>query len=887
MSSIHPTPIAVLGPTNTGKTHYAMERMYGHASGMIGFPLRLLARENYDRAVARLGVEKVALITGEEKIIPEKASYFLCTVEAMPLDRRVAFMAIDEVQLAADPERGHVFTDRILNARGYQETLLLGAETIRRVLESLYPGIEIIIRKRMSRLNWSGQKKVTRLPRRSAVVVFSIAEVYQLAELIRRQRGGTAIVMGALSPRTRNAQVEMFQSGEVDYMVATDAIGMGLNMDIDHVALAGSAKFDGRRTRALSAAELAQIAGRAGRHTKDGTFGVTDTCPLFEDEVIAAIEDHRFPFLNGVYWRNSNLDFRSPDHLLRSLDAPPDHAMLTRKGDAEDHLTLLSLLESEDVRVMAHGQKNVELLYEIAQVPDFQKTYTDSHMTMLARMYGHLVRGETLPNDWVAAQISRLDRTDGDIDTIMTRLAHIRTWTYITHRSAWIGSSVDAWVDGSTSWQEEAKHIEDKLSDCLHANLTQRFVDRRAAILSRRLKDNDQLVCAIRADGTVLVEGEEVGKLDGFTFTPSFSEGDIEKPIIAAARKGLTDEIRRRVQAVAASADAAFHLNHQGRIIWRESVIGFLGKGHRIDQPKAEAKPSQMLEGDQLKIVTDRLNRFAAEMPKQKLEKLYGLLDENLTGMARGIAFQVFEALGVLPRRQVADLVQKLDEDSKRQLAKAGVRIGVDMLFMPDLLKPAQIEITALLYSLYHGEFPEAGPPPAGRVAIDHVEGVSDSYWQATGYRRIGGRVMRVDMAERLAAVIRSESRKGVFRITEEMLSLAGATRDQMQIMIEDLGFIKSGEEASEDPEKPAIALFERPAKAKRSPAKASSPATTSNDRKNNPKNHTRGSGRGGAKAGASGGATGRPNKSAHKSPADKPIDPNSPFAILAKLKAK
>ncbi len=394
------------------------------------------------------------------------------------------------------------------------------------------------------------------------------------------------------------------------------------------------------------------------------------------------------------------------------------------------------------------------------------------------------------------------------------------------------------------------------------------------------------MVCAIRADGTVLVEGEEVGKLDGFTFTPSFSEGDIEKPIIAAARKGLTDEIRRRVQAVAASADAAFHLNHQGHIIWRESVIGFLGKGHRIDQPKAEAKPSQMLEGDQLKIVTDRLNRFAAEMPKQKLEKLYGLLDENLTGMARGIAFQVFEALGVLPRRQVADLVQKLDEDGKRQLAKAGVRIGVDMLFMPDLLKPAQIEITALLFSLYHGSSPNQ-PPPAGRVAIDHVEGVSDSYWQATGYRRIGGRVMRVDMAERLAAVIRSESRKGVFRITEEMLSLAGATRDQMQIMIEDLGFIKSGEEASEDPEKPAIALFERPAKAKRSPAKASSPATTSNDRKNNPKNHTRGSGRGGAKAGASGGATGRPNKSAHKSLADKPMDPNSPFAILAKLKAK
>ncbi|MBL6782431.1 MAG: disulfide oxidoreductase [Alphaproteobacteria bacterium] len=888
MTSLHPTPIAVLGPTNTGKTHYAMERMYGHASGMIGFPLRLLARENYDRAVARLGADKVALITGEEKIIPEKATYFLCTVEAMPLDRRVAFMAIDEVQLAADPERGHVFTDRILNARGYQETLLLGAETIRRVLEALYPGIEIIIRKRMSRLNWSGQKKVTRLPRRSAVVVFSMAEVYQLAELIRRQRGGTAIVMGALSPRTRNAQVEMFQSGEVDYMVATDAIGMGLNMDIDHVALAGSAKFDGRRTRALSSAELAQIAGRAGRHTKDGTFGITETCSMFEDEVIAAIEDHRFPFLTGVYWRNSNLDFRSPDHLLRSLEAPPDHAMLTRKADAEDHLTLLNLLELEDVRVMAHGQKNVELLYEIAQVPDFQNTYTDSHMTMLVRMYSHLVRGESLPTDWVASQISRLDRTDGDIDTIMTRLAHIRTWTYITHRSAWIRSSVAPLVDGSKSWQEEAKHIEDKLSDCLHTNLTQRFVDRRAAILSRRLKDNDQLVCAIRADGTVLVEGEEVGHLDGFTFTPSFSDGDIEKPIIAAARKGLTDEIRRRVQAVVASADAAFHLNSKGQIIWRESVIGTLSKGNSIDQPKADAKPSQMLEGDQLKLVSDRLTRFAADMPKQRLEKLYGLLNESLTGVARGIGFQLFEALGVLPRRHVADMVQKLDEDSKRQLAKAGVRIGVDVLFMPDLLKPAQIEITALLFSLFHNEFPEAGPPPAGRVAIDHVEGVSDSYWLATGYRRIGGRVMRVDMAERLAAVVRSAARSGTFRISEEMLSLAGATREQMQVMIEDLGFIKTGEEAAEDPEKPAIALFERPAKAKPTAIpKAKNGSSYQGKSKSKASSGANGKAGGGKPNQANNqNRSNKPNKASNK-PADKPIDPNSPFAVLAKLKAK
>ena len=865
MSSRHPPPIAVLGPTNTGKTHYAMERMFGHASGMIGFPLRLLARENYDRAVARLGPDRVALITGEEKIVPEKASYFLCTVEAMPMDRHVAFMAIDEVQLAADPERGHVFTDRILHARGYQETLLLGAETIRRVLEALFPEIDIQIRQRFSKLSWAGQKKVTRLPRRSAVVVFSIAEVYQLAELIRRQRGGTAVVMGALSPRTRNAQVEMFQSGEVDYLVATDAIGMGLNMDIDHVAIAGDTKFDGRRPRRLTAAELAQIAGRAGRHTKDGSFGVTEGCEVFEDEVIAAIEDHRFPFLGGVYWRNSDLDMRSPDHLLRSLEAAPTHAILTRKADAEDHQTLVSLLEMDDIRAMAYGEEKVRLLFEIAQIPDFQKSFTDSHVQMLARIFGHLAQGETLPKDWVASQIARLDRIDGDIDTVMTRLAHIRTWTYITQRSAWI--------DHDQTWQDEARQIEDRLSDCLHTNLTQRFVDRRAARLSRRLKDNDHLLCAVRTDGTVLVEGEEVGKLDGFMFTASLSEGDIEKPIIAAARKGLADEIRRRAQALAASADLAFHLNHKGQITWREAIIGQLTKGPSIDQPRAEVLPSQLLEGDQLKMVAERLSRFATEMPRQKLEKLYQLVSDEMTGVSRGIAFQVFEALGVLPRRQVVDLIQKLDEDGKRQLARAGVRIGVDMLYMPDLLKPSQIEIRALLFSLFHDEFPPSGPPPAGRVAIDHIDGVSDAYWQATGYRRIGGRVMRVDMAERLAAVVRAASREGVFRINEEMLSLAGATREQMQVMIEDFGFKKTGEEASEDPEKPAIALFERPARPK--PARngnASDPKQNAARGKSRPNKPQHSSSR-------------KDNKPSRK--AEPPIDPNSPFAVLAQLKSR
>jgi len=860
-----PMPTAVLGPTNTGKTWYAMERMLGHSSGMFGFPLRLLARENYDRAVARAGRDKVALITGEEKIIPPRARYFLCTVEAMPLDRRVDFLAIDEIQLAADPERGHVFTDRVLHARGREETLLLGAETIRRVLEQIIPGIAITTRQRLSRLSWAGQKKVTRLPRRSAVVAFSAADVYKLAELIRAQRGGTAIVMGALSPRTRNAQVELFQSGDVDYMVATDAIGMGLNMDIDHIALADDVKFDGRRSRRLGPAELGQIAGRAGRHTRDGTFGITDHCSMFEDEVIAAIENHRFRYLSGVFWRNSELDFSSPDALLRSLEMRPPSPLMTRKADADDHVTLANLSARDEIRVLAHGEDQVRRLYDVCQIPDYQREFTDSHAQLLARIYQYLAAGEVLPKDWVAAQMQRYNRPDGDIDTLMQRLSRIRTWSYITQRREWL--------DEAESFQGLARDIEDRVSDSLNDVLTQRFVDRRAAVLSRRLKENTSLMSSVKSDGTVIVEGEEVGHLDGFVFTPSVSESDEKGPVLAAARKALPDEISQRVRALAASADTAFHLDASGRIFWREAHIGNLIKGDQLYQPRAEVRSSTMLEGDQLKTVQDRLNAFAAEWPRTVLEKSVALTGDTLTGTARGIAFQVYENLGTLPSQSVGGMIRELDDEGRRQLAQHGIRLGVDMIYMADLLKPAQISAKALLFSLHTGEFPEDGPPPAGRVAIDHKDGVSDAYWLATGYRRLGDRVMRVDMAERLSAVIRAAAREGKFQITEEMLSLAGATRPQMENILEDLGYRKVEEIPSEDPEKPPAGVFERPARPRKgkSDKASASPRSASGDERRPRRKKT-------------GGKPGRSQASGRK--ADIPsFNPDSPFAVLAKLK--
>ena len=906
-SSSKPKPKAILGPTNTGKTWYALERMLGHGSGMFGFPLRLLARENYERAVAKVGESKVALITGEEKVIPDDARYFLCTAEAMPLDREVDFLAIDEVQLAADPERGHVFTDRILNARGREETLLLGAETSRQVLEAMLPGLAVEVRERLSRLTWAGQKKVTRLPRRSAVVAFSASEVYRLAELIRSQRGGTAIVMGALSPRTRNAQVELFQSGDVDYMVATDAIGMGLNMDIEHIALAADVKFDGRRPRKLSPAELGQIAGRAGRHTTDGTFGITDTCEALEEEVIDAIENHRFKPLSTVVWRNCALDYSSPDALIRSLEAPPPLAFMQRKADADDHRSLVSLLERDEIRVRADGEDRTRLLHEVCQIPDYQKEYSDSHVDLLARVYGHLSDGEPLPADWIAASLERLDRTEGEIDTLMARLSGIRTWNYVTQRSHWL--------DGSEDFQRLARDIEDRVSDSLNQVLTERFVDRRASVLSRRMKESAVLMSSIKLDGTVSVEGEDVGRLDGFVFTPAITESDEKGPVLAAARKVLPDEIATRVKALVASDDKAFQPDAKGRIFWRETVVGQLVKGDNVYQPRAEVLPSDLLEGDQLKSVQDRLNAFAQNWPRETLAAAIALTGEELSGTARGIAYQVHETLGTLPRRPVAKMIEELDEEGRKQLARHGIRLGIDMIYMPDLQKPAQVDAKALLYSVQTGEFPECGPPPAGRVTIDKVNGVSDLYWMATGYRRIGSLVIRVDMAERMCAVIRAVAREGeVFRINEEMLSLAGATKEQMEEMILDLGYRKTGEEPPEDPEKPATSLFSRPPPRQRNARKGARTPTQDSKAVEDSGGKPATDGKSGIRvksnsksmSGGNGQARARPNGNSRSRGKDAPRDrprqgsggwqdrdfrkpaeknPDSPFAVLAKLK--
>lgn len=752
---------AVLGPTNTGKTYLAIERMLGHESGMIGFPLRLLARENYDRLVKLKGAAQVALITGEEKIAPASARYFVCTVESMPVDRAVSFLAVDEVQMAADPERGHFFTDRILHARGLHETMLLGADTIRPVLNRLLPEIDVIARPRFSKLSYVGSKKATRLPRRSAVVGFSANEIYSIAELIRRQRGGTAIVMGALSPRTRNAQVEMFQSGEVEYLVATDAIGMGLNMDVNHVWFASLRKYDGRQMRPLRNVEIAQIAGRAGRHMNDGTFGTTIDVTGLDEETVEAIENHRFDPLRDVQWRNPELDFRSVEDLVATLNAPPPHAALQRVREQDDQLALQTLAKHSEFLPRLRNAARVRLLWEVCQVPDFRKTMTEEHTALLGQLFTHLTQGgERLPEDWIDGHIKRLERYDGDIDTLMARIAHVRTWTYISHRADWI--------QRAAHWQERARALEDKLSDVLHQRLTQRFVDRRAALLVRRLRDEGEMTSSVAAAGEVTVEGEHLGKIEGFRFIPDATESEDgskvadQKAVLSAALKALRQDLPARLQAFTGAADGELVFDSQLRICWGGGPVARLLSSGDVLAPKVEALASDLLDGPSREEVRKRAATWVETRIRLGLSELMDAraTSEQLPPGARGIVFQLCENLGILPRRPIEQQLAELGEEDRKALAKLGVRVGVFSLYFPSMLKPVPIRLRAGLWMVAKNRDTIPPLPAEGRTSMDLPQGAEREFYAAIGYVPLGDHAIRADMVERLAAMARQAVRE-------------------------------------------------------------------------------------------------------------------------------
>jgi ATP-dependent RNA helicase SUPV3L1/SUV3 len=785
---------AVLGPTNTGKTHLAVERMLAHSSGMIGLPLRLLAREVYDRIVRIKGVGHVALVTGEERIVPSSARYFVATVEAMPLDRPFSFIAVDEIQLCADPDRGYIFTDRLLRARGTGETMFLGSDTIRHMIRAMIPGIEIERRERLSTLTYTGVKKITRLERRTAIVAFSQEEVYAIAELIRRHKGGAAVVMGGLSPRTRNAQVALYQSGEVDFLVATDAIGMGLNMDVDHVAFASMAKFDGRRHRMLRPDEIAQIAGRAGRFRSNGSFGETADCAPFDDDVIERVENHKFEPLNGLEWRTAELDFSSCARLIKSLEAPPPHSALKRSRGAIDEIAFTKLSSLEWVRDMAKNSAIVRRLWDVCQLPDFRKAAQDEHVHLIEGIAEHLLKKNgILPSEWLARRVNDLDRTDGDIEMLQQRLAAIRTWTYVANRSDWVADN--------KHWQGQTRVIEDRLSDTLHERLMQRFIDKRTSALLKGLKREDAMDVVVEENGQVSVEGHHVGRLVGLRFQADpVAQGLEERAVKNAAFQALRPELDKRLSTIAGGGINDFVLSDTGIIIWQTEEIGRLIAKQPLLKPKATLTGGELGSEDVRKQAGERLDSWLLEIVARDLAPLASLAaaaeGETLKGLARGIAYRVAEAGGVMEREELhGDLKQLVPEDRKA-LRGVGLRIGRANIYAPLLLKPRAARLHALFAFFTAGPEQGAVPflPPLGVTSFTLTTPIPPKALAATGFRAFGTRAVRLDIVDRIADALfdAAESAKGPCAFPPNIVSLLGASNEDAESLVEALGWEKT-----------------------------------------------------------------------------------------------
>ena len=788
---------AVLGPTNTGKTHYAIERMLAYRSGVIGLPLRLLAREIYDKIVAKRGPSVVALVTGEERIVPPRAAYWVCTVEAMPLNLGAEFVAIDEVQLCADPDRGHVFTNRLLHLRGLSETLFLGSDAMWGVIAKLVPEAEFMRRERFSELSYSGYKKISRMPGRSAIVGFSVDNVYSIAELLRRQKGGAAVVMGALSPRARNAQVDMYQNGDVDYLVATDAIGMGLNLDVDHVAFSGTSKFDGRKMRRLMPNELAQIAGRAGRYRTNGTFGVTGEARPFEDEVVDAIEGHRFTPIQKLQWRNAQLEFGTMQTLLRSLEQSCDNPLLLKAREAEDHLTLRNLSELPEIIDRVQNPRDVKLLWETCQLPDFRQVSHNEHVAIVGKIFEFLSDSGEISTLWFAERVRRIDNAQGDIDALSKRLAFIRTWTYVTQRKGWLTDE--------NYWREETRAVEDRLSDALHGALTKRFVDRRTSILMRRLKQKEALVAEVNKDGEVTIEGEFVGKLTAFQFQLDKSaDAEQSKTLRAAAYQALQPEFSLRSDRFYNAPDTEFDFTEQGGLMWGEHAIGKLIKGDDIMSPGVKV----FVDDEAGEAVAEKVRRRLGHFIDRKITTAYEHLitmktDEALPGLAKGVAFRLAESLGVIPRSAITHDIKALDQDQRGTLRKHGIRFGQYTIFHHLMLKPAPTRLRLVLWSLLEGLeiFPEA--PPAGLVTVPAMIDAPKGYYPRAGYRMSGERAIRIDMLERLADMIRVFDVKEGFEANPDMLSITGMTLEQFADLMQGLGY--AAEKGERDKVKPVV----------------------------------------------------------------------------------
>ena len=777
---------AVLGPTNTGKTHLAIETMLSFECGMIGFPLRLLAREVYDKVIKKTSLDNVALITGEEKIIPPNAKYFLCTVESMPVDKDLEFVGVDEIQMCADHERGHIFTDRLLNLRGSKLTMLMGSNTIKNIISRLDDDIEFINRNRLSKLSYEGHKKISRIQRKTAIIAFSSEEVYAIAELIRRQKGGAAIVMGSLSPKTRNAQVELYQSGDVDFLVATDAIGMGINMDLDHVYFSNLKKFDGRKSRKLNLSEIGQIAGRAGRYLNDGSFGITGECKGINPDQVELLENHKFEKVQSLFWRNSNLNFNNSLTLIKSLDEKPQRDWLRKIHECEDEKALKFFLSEKSLQNIDFNEERLSLLWECCQIPDFVKKTYGNHYEVIGNVFKYLnSKKGKITDEYMRLQLIKLDKLEGNVDSLSNRIANVRTWSYVSNKNNWI--------ENQKYWIEKTKLLEDKLSDRLHEELTRTFIDKRASVLARGLKQDMEFNTKILDSHEVMIDDQFIGKINGLRLELDLRKGALEtdiKSLKKAARLTIGPELERRIQTIIDSG--LIELHNDFKIYWNQFAIGKLISGRDYLNPKLEIIVDDILELEQKNKLIKFLEKWIRIKINTILKSLIDLKDlkENNSSI-KALAYQLYENNGVLKRDQVSEYLKKLGQNERKILRDLGVKFGRYHVFLYRLIKPEAVSLRTLLWKNYHQKYFNLKPPTFGLNFLDDKIKKNKNFMLLCGFEQFENFFVRIDILERLfVQIINSNTEKGKeIKMIPEMLNLLGCSKDNFKKLLKNMKY--------------------------------------------------------------------------------------------------
>ena len=771
---------AVLGPTNTGKTHLAVETMLEYGSGIIGFPLRLLAREIYDKCLNKIGSDKVALITGEEKIIPKSPRYFVCTVESMPQDMIVDFVAVDEIQMCTDHERGHIFTDRLLHARGEKLTMFLGSHTMKPIIKSLLNDVEFVTKERYSKLTYSGYKKISRLNPKTALIAFSVDEVYAIAELVRRQKGGAAIIMGSLSPKTRNSQVELYQSGDANFLVATDAIGMGINMDIDNVSFSNIRKFDGKKTRKLTLSEISQIAGRAGRHINDGTFGVTGDCKQFSSNEIEKLEKHELNKIDVLYWRNSKINFDSLNELIISLEKNTNNELLKKINDCEDEKVLKFLIKNNSNLTSNLSKDSVKILWECCQIPDFSKKEYGNHIEIVKKVFEFLTsKSGKVTNDYMKKQLKYLDRYDGNIDTLANRISNVRTWSYVANKRKWTNNS-DYWI-------ERAKYIEDKLSDKLHDELTKSFVDKRISILSRSLKQNISLATEIKNENEVIIDNQYIGRLNGLKLDLDLKSDSLKadiKSLRKAARQAIVPELMRRVNRIIKNEE--FKLDNDHKIYWMDSPIAYISKGKNYLNPKLELIVDEAIDHESKEKLKSNLEKKLHNLIFSELSDLVNLSKSKFSNnYVRALCYQLYEKNGVMKRESVHQMIKNISKEDRLSLRKSGIKIGRYHIFLPKMLKPSAVELRVKLWKLYYPEDKIYIIPKSGLNFLKDETIKNIKFLLICGFENFNKFYVRVDILERLFLKIIENTKNGVFKIDSNMINLIGCSKENFFKLLE------------------------------------------------------------------------------------------------------